>query len=187
MSDYETCTTLQWRHNGRDGVSNHQPSDCLLNRLSSRRSKKTPKLRVTGLCVGNSPVNSPQKWPVTRKIFPLNDIIMPRLTVSPIPAQFWAIMRVWHVNRAAVSRDHLLILCMSITFYLIMYRDFDNVMWICAFTFQWRWGQSTPIYYSETNIILVLLNFYNGWTGIIRVYHLIHEGWIAWESDSRAI
>ena len=47
---------LQWRHNGRDGVSNHQLHDCLLNRLFRRRSKKTPKLRVTGLCVGNSPV-----------------------------------------------------------------------------------------------------------------------------------
>ena len=48
--------SLQWRHNGRDGVSNHQPHDCLLNRLFRRRSKKTLKLRVTGLCAGNSPV-----------------------------------------------------------------------------------------------------------------------------------
>ena len=43
---------LWWRHNGRDGVSNHQPHDCLLNGLFRRRSKKTSKLRVTGLCVG---------------------------------------------------------------------------------------------------------------------------------------
>ena len=48
--------TLLWRHNGRDGVSNHQPHDCLLNGLFMRRSKKTSKLRVTGLCAGNSPV-----------------------------------------------------------------------------------------------------------------------------------
>ena len=47
--------SLRWRHNGRDGVSNHQPPDCLLNRLFRRRSKKTSKLRVTGLCEGNSP------------------------------------------------------------------------------------------------------------------------------------
>ena len=46
----------QWRHNGRDSVSNHQPHDCLLNCLFRRRWKKTSKLRVTGLCVGNSPV-----------------------------------------------------------------------------------------------------------------------------------
>ena len=42
---------LRWRHNERDSVSNHQPHDCLLNRLFRRRSKKTSKLRVTGLCV----------------------------------------------------------------------------------------------------------------------------------------
>ena len=47
--------TLRWRHNGHDCVSNHQPRHCLLNRLFERSSKKTSKLRVTGLCVGNSP------------------------------------------------------------------------------------------------------------------------------------
>ena len=47
---------LRWRQNGHDGVSNHQPHDCLLNRLFRRRSKKTSKLRVTGLCAWNSPV-----------------------------------------------------------------------------------------------------------------------------------
>ena len=35
-------------------------------------------IRVTGLCVGNSPgpVNSPHKWPVTREMFPFDDVIM---------------------------------------------------------------------------------------------------------------
>ena len=68
---------LRWRHNERDSVSNHQPHDCLLNGLFRRRSKKTSKLRVTGLCVGNSPgpVNSPHKGPVTRKMFPFDDVI----------------------------------------------------------------------------------------------------------------
>ena len=65
-------TASHWRHNGRGSVSNHQPHDCLLNRLFRRRSKKTSKLRVTGLCVGNSP----HKWPVTRKMFPFDDVIM---------------------------------------------------------------------------------------------------------------
>ena len=72
-----SCTS-QWRHNGRDSVSNHQPHDYLLNRLFRRRLKKTSKLRVIGLCVGNSPgtVNSPHKWPVTRKMFPFDHVIM---------------------------------------------------------------------------------------------------------------
>ena len=42
----EYSIPLRWRHNGRDSVSNHQP-----HRLFRRRSKKTSKLRVTGLCV----------------------------------------------------------------------------------------------------------------------------------------
>ena len=46
---------LQWRHNGNGGVWNHQPYHCLLNCLFGRRSKKTSKLRVAGLCVRNSP------------------------------------------------------------------------------------------------------------------------------------
>ena len=49
-------STLQWRHSEHDGVSNHRRLDCLFNRLFRRRSKKTTKLRVTGLCEGNSAV-----------------------------------------------------------------------------------------------------------------------------------
>ena len=48
--------TLQWRNNERDGVSHHRRLDCLLNGLFRRRSKKTSKLRVTGLCEPNSSV-----------------------------------------------------------------------------------------------------------------------------------
>ena len=49
-------SALQWRYSERNGVSKHQPHECLLNRLFRRRSKETSKLRVTGLCKGNSPV-----------------------------------------------------------------------------------------------------------------------------------
>ena len=45
---------LQWHHNGVNGISNHQPHHCLLSRLFGRRSKKTSKHHVTGLCVWNS-------------------------------------------------------------------------------------------------------------------------------------
>ena len=53
--NYCVCFSLRWRQNGRDSVSNHQPYDCLLNRLFRRRWKKISKLRITGLCAGNSP------------------------------------------------------------------------------------------------------------------------------------
>ena len=73
-----TIWTLQWRHNEHDGVANHQLRDCLSHRLFRRRSKQTPKLRVTGLCAGNSPVTGefPAQTPVTRKMFPSDNVIM---------------------------------------------------------------------------------------------------------------
>ena len=66
-----TQVYIKWCHNGRDGVSNHQPHYCILRSFFRRRSKKTPKLSVTGLCVGNSPVNPPHRWLVTVKCFHL--------------------------------------------------------------------------------------------------------------------
>ena len=77
---------IQWGHNGRNSVSNHQPHDCLLNRLFRRRSKKRSKPRVTGLFVGNSPVTGEfpaKKGTITRKMFPFNDVIM--RNIQPIP------------------------------------------------------------------------------------------------------
>ena len=47
---HKAGSSLQWRHNGPDGVSNHHPRHRLLNRSFRRISKKTSK-RVIGLCV----------------------------------------------------------------------------------------------------------------------------------------
>ena len=78
QSSYQALCSSQWRHNGRDGVSNHQPHDCFLNRLFRHRSQKTSKLRVTGLCAGTSPEagESPYQRPLTREMFPFDDVIM---------------------------------------------------------------------------------------------------------------
>ena len=69
---------LQWCHNERDGVSNHQRLNCLLKRLFRRRSKKISKLRITGLCAGNSPVTGefPTQRASNAEIFPSDDVIM---------------------------------------------------------------------------------------------------------------
>ena len=69
---------LQWRDYDRSGVSNHRRLDCLHNGLFRCWSKKTSKLRVTGICEGNSPVTGefPHKGPVTRKMVPFDDVIM---------------------------------------------------------------------------------------------------------------
>ena len=66
--------TLQWRHNERDGVPDHQPHDFLLSPFIQAQIKtKTSKLRVTGLREGNSSVTGefPAERPVTRKSFHL--------------------------------------------------------------------------------------------------------------------
>ena len=70
--------TLQRHHNGLDSISNHQPHNCLPKRLFRRRSKKTSKLPVTGLCAGNSPETS--EFPAQRanntENVSIDDVIM---------------------------------------------------------------------------------------------------------------
>ena len=51
LTSRENIFSLQWRHNGSDSVSNHQPHDCLLNRLF-KENIKAPRHRP--VC-GNSP------------------------------------------------------------------------------------------------------------------------------------
>ena len=71
-------SALQWRHDEPDGVSSHRRRHFVLNCMFRRRSKKASKLRVTGFCEGISPVSGefPSQRPVTRKIFPCDDVIM---------------------------------------------------------------------------------------------------------------
>ena len=85
---------LQWRHTGCDGVSNHQPHDWLLNRLFRRRSKKTSKLRVTGLCVVNSPVTG--EFPAQRDSNAENVSVWWRHhvdNVTHLPRSEWSIVQ----------------------------------------------------------------------------------------------
>ena len=82
----DTSWSLQWRHNERGGVSNHQPHDCLFNRLIRRRSKKTSKLRIRSLCVGNSPMTG--EFPEKRAGNPENISIWWRHHVKCRPEGF---------------------------------------------------------------------------------------------------
>ena len=70
--------TLQWCHNGRDGVSNHRHLDCsptVCSGADQRKHQSCASLTfVRG--INRSPVNSPHKGPVTRKIFLFHDVIM---------------------------------------------------------------------------------------------------------------
>ena len=69
-----SSASLQWCHNGRDGVSNHQLHECLLSRLFNAQIKENIKApRHWPLWW---PVNSLHKGPLTRKMFPFDDVIM---------------------------------------------------------------------------------------------------------------
>ena len=48
-ADTELATTLQWRHKERNGVSNHQPHECLVNRLFKAQIKEN--------------IKAPRHWP----------------------------------------------------------------------------------------------------------------------------
>ena len=68
---------IQWRHNERDSVSNHHPHDCLLNNLDADQRKHQSSASLAFVPgIHRWPVNSPHKWPVTRKMFPFDDVIM---------------------------------------------------------------------------------------------------------------
>ena len=69
---------LRWRQNERDVVSKHRRLDWLLNRLFRRRSKKTWKLCVSGLCMGNSSVTGefPAQKACNAKKLPFDDVIL---------------------------------------------------------------------------------------------------------------
>ena len=74
-------STLQWRHNDCDGVSNHLRFDCLFNRLFKRGSKKyyTPASLAFVIWIHRWPgwpVDSPHKGPVTRTMFPFDAVFM---------------------------------------------------------------------------------------------------------------
>ena len=85
-SAISSAPSLEWRHNERNGVSNHRRRNGLLNHLFRRRSKTTSKLCVTGPCEGNSPMAGEfpsHKGPVTQKMFPFDDIIIWSLCSPP--------------------------------------------------------------------------------------------------------
>ena len=99
--------SLQCRHNERDGVSDHQPHDFLFYRLFRRRSKKIPKLRVTGLWAGNSPVTG--EFPAQRASNAENGSIWRRHYVlyfrdKPVRA-YWVLGRSRDQNKKYESRQ----------------------------------------------------------------------------------
>ena len=95
---------LQWRHNERDGVSNHRRLDCFLNHLFRRRSNKTSKLRVISLCERDSPVTG--KFPAQRASYAENVSIWWRHHAERAN-QYLAINSDW---LARINQDDILVI-----------------------------------------------------------------------------
>ena len=96
-----------------DGVLNYQPHHCLLNRLFRRRSTKTSKLRITGLCAGNSPETG--EFPARMASYAERVSIWWRHHVTSLiqgPLYIWYIEYVCSVNRVHNSWD---VFCLPIS------------------------------------------------------------------------
>ena len=122
----------QWRHNERDGVSNHQRLCCLQNRLLRRRpggadhrkhqssaaapggfpSQRpvTRRLRVTGLCEGNPPGAGgfpSQRASNEEYVSPFDDVIL-KTKIALGRLNIWwkskSYLLVWRRGRLIISR-----------------------------------------------------------------------------------
>ena len=117
---------LRWRHNGRDSVSNHQPHECLLNRLFRRSSKKTPKLRVTGLCEGWIPAqraSNAEKYSIWWRHH-ANKWVLVFHEVGfqlPDPYQCWEI----------IENENIYVQHNEGSGMYFKFSDFQNKQWIC--------------------------------------------------------
>ena len=96
----------KWRHNGLDGVLNHQRLDCLVNRLFRRK----PNWHQSSTCKGNSPMTC--KFPAQRatEMFPCHEDFSRRFT-----GVFYARRTIQAFPKRAItsleSCDHYFIIC----------------------------------------------------------------------------
>ena len=79
----------QWRHNERDGMSNHRRLHCFSTVSSGAVQRKHQKSESLGFVRGMHrwSVKSPHKRPVTRKTFPFGDVIMISPTTRHVTRQ----------------------------------------------------------------------------------------------------
>ena len=89
-------SSLQWHHNEHDGVSNHQPHDCLPNCYSGADQRKQQSSASLALLRGihQWPVNFLHKGPVMQKMFPFDDVIMLKSTMAQVMA--WCLVAPIH-------------------------------------------------------------------------------------------
>ena len=98
--------TLQCCHNERDGISNHQPHDCLLNRSGADQRKYQSSLSLAFVRgIHRWPVNSPHKGPVMQKMFPFDDLFMNVVNIHLNPYNSHSMARLWGPDMGCLLRD----------------------------------------------------------------------------------
>ena len=174
---------LHWRHNDHNGVSNHQPHHCLLKRLFRRISRKTSKLRITGLCMGNSPgpVNSPHKGPVTRKMFPFDDVnaLCPLRQVGSCRCQDGKISAVSYLLYQRYCEDVLTISLKTNWFDRKIKHNFQRL-----FDYQSSFGRISLSYGMKKNDCRSLARVQFLWSDVFTVLHRLkhhHDDAIKWK------
>ena len=78
FSKWIMILTLRWRHNERVCVSNHQLTTVYSTVYSGTHDRKHQSSAVWAFVrrIHQWPVNSLHKWPITRKMFPFDGVIM---------------------------------------------------------------------------------------------------------------
>ena len=148
-----TAVPLQWRHNQRDGVSNHRRLGCLFNLCSCADERKHQSSLSLAFFreIQWSPVDSPHRGPVKGKMFPFDDVIMPAdaygqwgsewVRVSEWVSEWMGEWTNWLVDQLLIELIDLLIHglidCLSVEAAQITYQlplfIFDN-MYVCVYT-----------------------------------------------------
>ena len=140
--------SLQCRHNGCDSVSNHQPYDCLLNRLFRRRSKENIKAPchwpLCGEFTGNRWI-PPHKWPVTREGFPFDDFNLwypnlCKITVwinTCVPSYQWDVIHVRKHGIYVIEKPVKYVQELGLLFVLSLTGYTNNTWWVHTKSY-WR-------------------------------------------------
>ena len=99
VGDSWSYGALRWRHHGHDSVSNTSLTivySTVHSDADQRKHQSSASLAFVRV-IHRGPVNSPHKWPVTRKMFPFDDVIMNYVMVSctDLCARILPIMICW--------------------------------------------------------------------------------------------
>ena len=161
---------LQWRHNGRDCVSNRQRLVCLLSRLFRRRSKKISKLRDTGLGEENSPMTGE---------FPA------QMACNAQNVSIWWRHHIESSESWEVSQGHY---CEAACHIWKLYRHFDtqSKLWVYGIL---RLGSLRYWYVSLQNMLKMINSQWNKMSDLLANFFMLFAAMalVAWLPSSGAV